>query len=388
MARIPGILGNGVFATVPMTVNVSQHLDHNCVAVWIYLRSLYAHEDGFTDPKKSARIAAALGMSESTYDRSKRRLDKFGFVEIRGAGNAGLRYRTCQRASVPDDFGAFGQDDRYAHTLTDGLYAKVTRDMVTHGPSARAIRVYVILDRIAGRDPGKPENYGWAYVSRKELAAWLGVGPDAISADIAQLGGFGLLDVEKFSAGRMNRYRVNSALKNPEAKYRETLKARKQQEAKEAKRQAAAAAREARKTADAVERLRASVENEPDLMELAQDLTVYWFRSLGDTDWPIRNPAHVYHMQTALRIVLLDISPESVEGIIDGYLRSHEGTAEPTHLIPLMRRHLTPAGDDHVKRLVLRSSQLFRATRDELGPEPEPPGGLLVSLPRKIRRRR
>ncbi|GAB3910723.1 hypothetical protein [Microbispora bryophytorum] len=171
------------------------------------------------------------------------------------------------------------------------------------------------------------------YVTGTDLGKWLGVHPDTISDDVTELDTRGMVDVEEQGQGLPNRYHVNWTLKKPKAKYVPTLDERKQKAAKEAKRKERLAASLAKQEADAVEKLLRSIEeaadDDVDIVELAKDVAVYWFQSIGDMVWPIRNPQQVVHQENLLVILLAEIPAEAMKAIIDNHIAAHGDTSIP-----------------------------------------------------------
>lgn len=91
MPSVPRLVGEQVFAKVPMSVVMSSFLDDSAVEFWIYLKSFWADEDGFTKAMKLDDVAAILGGSRSTANRSLRRLREHGFAEVKNEGRKGQR---------------------------------------------------------------------------------------------------------------------------------------------------------------------------------------------------------------------------------------------------------------------------------------------------------
>lgn len=353
------------FAQVPMSVVMSSFLSDPAVELWTYLRSFWTDEDGFTEPMKLNDVAAVLGKSRSTVNRAKRLLKRYGFMEVRSEGRQGLRFKLSDRADVRDDFGAFGE--KYPYLFTGERFAVVTRDMVTHGPrNPKSLRLWTICDSIAGDDRAEPETFGWAHATRSEIASWIRAAPDTVSDHARELQSYGLLEIEE-GPGGTNRYRPHATLQNPKARYVPPLEARKRQAAEEGRKQAAA------------EQVRESPEDGTGVWELAKDLSVYWFTALGDLEWAVRNAQTVYHLQTYLRIFLLELKPDTIKAHLDDHLAVHGDSVRPEDLIPLLGRFLTRDGRDFFNRVVDHNNELFQATHAALGPRPEAPDGVWLT---------
>lgn len=346
------------FARVPASVSARKDLDHLDVLVWAYLDSFCTFHESrvVTKPMKLNEIAETLGVSRRTLNRSLENLTRARLLDSRNVGHKGKLFQLHTRGIDPN-YGSFGKKYGYHIKDTEG-FTKVTREMITHGPTPRALRLWMLLERISGKDGENTKRLGWAFALRSEMADWLGVHENTITSDLKELEEFGLLFIDNGSApGRMNRYKIYTSMSKTKSRRNRSRKAKAESlqrfEEKRAKERA---------KADAANLKRVSSDaplSKYGEKRAADDMAVYWFSQIG-FEWAVRHASRVEHMKSALRIVLRYLTPKDVKKIIDRHLRDNYKTAKPGDLVRILQKFLSDDGKSALRAQIEKVNKIYK----------------------------
>ncbi|GGQ11192.1 hypothetical protein [Streptosporangium pseudovulgare] len=222
MTSVAGQSANKRFAQANIRVALSDHLkDFDCLLFWFF-ESNRDYVTGLIRPFKRSDLMDVFGVSKDIVKRSLARLRASGWVSFEDLGHEGQRPILHDWPSAEDTFHGI-EDTKFAPYLEGKGWARLPREIMTSGASPRAIRIWVILMIIKGHDKNRPESYGWAYITRAELAAFIRypgtkLHPKTTQPDTDQLEEFGLVEIDEHAVhGRTNRYRPTAKIRTPVA---------------------------------------------------------------------------------------------------------------------------------------------------------------------------
>lgn len=156
-----------------------------------------------------SELVAAVGVSEPTIKREVSKLKKLGLLKVTRTRD-GNGYELLRVELDDDTF-------RGRENVSSKRATHVTKKTLACGVSSGALRLWMILDRIKGKNE-------WAYASQKGLADYLGVSERTIIRYLNELRDHGLVEVKRRPNFGTNDYRLLSYEDALKAKYGDTVK--------------------------------------------------------------------------------------------------------------------------------------------------------------------